>query len=212
MLQTVVNFLKELLYIVPAVLIAMTVHEFSHGYVAHLLGDPTPANTGRLSLNPLHHLDPIGTLCLIFFRFGWAKPVMVDARYFDNPRRGMALVALAGPAANFLTALLSMFIWGILVKAGAGNDIVVYFLQMLIMLNLGLGVFNLIPVPPLDGSKVLGAIMPDELYFKVMQYESYGAIILMLLLYLGVLSRPMAVLRTLLWNGMASIVNHVLAL
>lgn len=190
------DFLISLIYIVPAALIAIVMHEFSHGLVSHFLGDPTPNQKGRLSLNPLKHLDPVGTLCLIFFRFGWAKPVMVDPRYYKNKKLGMVLVALAGAFMNFLIAFFSVFILGVLVKTGVDynngvNSYIFDFVNYLAIINIGLGVFNLIPFPPLDGSKVLGAILPERIYFKIMEYEKYGIIILLILLSLNLLTKPL---------------------
>lgn len=194
------DFFNSLIYIVPAALIAIVLHEFAHGFVSHLLGDPTPKEGGRLSLNPLKHLDPIGTICLIFFKFGWAKPVMVNPRYYKNPKTGMVLVALAGPFMNLLIAFLCVFGLGIYVKTGGSyyiefNSYFITFIQFLIVINIGLGVFNLIPFPPLDGSKILGAIFPENVYFKIMAYEQYGMIVLLLLLSTNLLTKPLVYLQ-----------------
>ena len=203
------DFLSTLIYIVPAALIAIIMHEFAHGLVSHLLGDPTPEERGRLSLNPLKHLDPIGTLCLIFFKFGWAKPVMVDPRYYKNPKTGMVLVALAGPLMNLIIAFLCIFGLGIYVKITGShytdyNSYFIIFVQFLAIINIGLGVFNLIPFPPLDGSKILGAILPERIYFKIMAYEQYGMIILLLLLSTNLLTKPLIYVQKgildLFWN------------
>lgn len=201
--------IKELIYLVPAILIAVSFHEFAHGYVSYKLGDPTPKATGRLSLNPLAHLDPVGTLCLLLFHFGWAKPVQVNPYYYKNKRGGMALVGLAGPMMNFLIAFISAFFMGIVLKSTggyAGDVVVVIFnlLKYMYMINIGLGVFNLIPLPPLDGSKILGAILPENTYFKLMRYERYGQLIVFGLLMLNVLDVPLAMARsgvdTVIWG------------
>lgn len=187
--------LMELLYLVPAILLALTVHEFAHGYVSYRLGDPTPATDGRLSLNPLHHLDPIGTLMLILFKFGWAKPVIVNPQYYKHPKRGMAMVGAAGPVANYVMALLSVFIIVVITKVfqyAIPETVgpVVRFFSILASINIGLGTFNMIPIPPLDGSKVFGALLPDNLYYRFMQISMVGFLVIVVLLYLGILTGP----------------------
>ena len=209
--------IKNLIYILPAVLIALIGHEVAHGYVSYKLGDPTPKQEGRLSLNPLKHLDPIGTLCLIFFRFGWAKPVQVNPYYYKHKKRGMAMVALAGPVTNMVIAFISFIFMGLIIKmtGGQGGDVAVFFfnfLSYLVSINLGLGVFNLIPFPPLDGSKILGAVLPEDKYFKVMQYEKYGYFILLALLYFNVLNRPLSFITGSIFNGMWTVVSILLGL
>ena len=177
----------DYLYIIPAALIAIVCHELSHGLVSYLLGDPTPKEQGRLTLNPKQHLDLFGTLCLIFFGFGWAKPVRVDPRYYKNPKWGMALVALGGPLANFLLALFSGLIVVLIGYYAPYNtffEILYYFFYYLTIINVGLGVFNLIPLPPLDGSKIIGAILPDNAYMQYMKYQRYGMIFIIGLLIL----------------------------
>ena len=166
-----------------AVILAIVLHEMAHGYASHWLGDPTPKGSGRLSPNPLNHLDPIGTLCLFFFGFGWAKPVGINSRYYKNEKEGTCIVALAGPATNFIIACLSAFLLNFFNAGLIGQ-----FLYILLSINIGLGCFNLIPLPPLDGSKILATVLPDNLYWKFMSIERYSMIILMLVLYTGVLS------------------------
>jgi Zn-dependent protease len=170
-----------LIFSLPIILIAITIHEFAHGYVADALGDPTPRASGRLSLNPLAHLDPIGFFMLILVRFGWAKPVPINPRYFENPRQGMALVGLAGPAANFFFAwTLSIIFFKLLViPFGIFYEIIDYA----IWLNLALGVFNLIPIPPLDGSRILAGILPEEQSEALANLEPYGFAILIFILF-----------------------------
>lgn len=165
-----------------ATLIILTVHEFSHGYVAYRLGDDTAKNQGRLTLNPLAHLDPIGALCMIFFHFGWAKPVPINPRNFKDPKRDFAITALAGPLSNIVMAFFSAFLY-LLYFALIGNvairtelqyNILYYtgiFLYLFHICNLGLGLFNLIPVPPLDGSRILNVVLPPKQYFAVMKHE-----------------------------------------
>ena len=180
--------LTDYIYIVVAALFAIILHEIAHGLVSTWLGDPTPKRQGRLSLNPLKHLDPIGTLCLIFFHVGWAKPVVVNPDYYKNKKRGMALVALAGPLMNFLLAIFSIIIMAIFVKVNAYSNVLIIIYNFLLyfsVINLGLGLFNLIPIPPLDGSRILGAFLKDDTYEQYIKYERYGFIIIAILLALS---------------------------
>ena len=180
--------LTDYIYIVVAALFAIILHEIAHGLVSTWLGDPTPKRQGRLSLNPLKHLDPIGTLCLIFFHVGWAKPVLVNPDYYKNKKRGMALVALAGPLMNFLLAIFSIIIMAIFVKVNAYSNVLIIIYNFLLyfsVINLGLGLFNLIPIPPLDGSRILGAFLKNDTYEQYMKYERYGFIIIAILLALS---------------------------
>ncbi len=199
----------DMLITVFCVFLSLTIHEFCHGYMAYLRGDNTAKRTGRLSLNPLHHLDPIGALCLLLFGFGWAKPVMVNAQNFKRKtmKTDMVLTAIAGPLSNFLLAFVAVFISllvanianGFLVMGGEimyyeelTNKyvvLVIRILQTLAVMNLGLGIFNLIPIPPLDGSKVLNAVLPTKYYFKIMQYEQFGFIALIILINLPIFNR-----------------------
>ena len=189
------EYLVEALYLLPGIILALTIHEFSHAFVSSKLGDPLPKATGRLSLNPMRHIDPIGFIMLFLVRFGWAKPVMVDPRYYKHKKLDMSLVALAGPVSNLLTAFvltaLSMLVavrYNLRYIAGQTGTLmtvvlVVYqLLTVAVSLNVGLAIFNLIPISPLDGSKVLAAFLPLRVYNKVLQYERYGFIILLLLL------------------------------
>ena len=195
MLDMLKQYLVDALYLLPGIVVALTIHEYAHALVSTKLGDPLPKATGRLSLNPARHIDPIGFIMLFLVRFGWAKPVMVDPRYYKHKKLDMSLVAMAGPLTNllmaFLLTALSMLVavrYNTLWAAGADGTmmtvrVVVYnLLSIAISLNVGLAIFNLIPISPLDGSKVLAAFLPMRAYNKVLQYERYGFLVLLLLL------------------------------
>lgn len=173
-----------------AVLLCLTVHETCHGLAAYALGDPTAKSQRRLSLNPLHHIDWFGLAAMLTLGFGWARPVPVDMRYFRNPKRGMALTALAGPVSNLLFAFLALLGCRAVLYHAPGTVAwgwVYAFLWTLASLNVGLGVFNLIPISPLDGSKVLFSLLPDAAYRKLLYYERYGIVLLYALVFLGAL-------------------------
>ncbi len=188
------NFIQEIIIYAPPFVFALTVHEFAHGYVAHRLGDPTAANLGRLTLNPLKHLDLIGTLAFFLIKIGWAKPVPVDPRYFQNPRQDMIWVSLAGPGVNLVLAVASALFAKLVVLIGAGlpGFFIMPLLQMTvasIWINIMLGIFNLVPIPPLDGSKILLGILPRGLASAFARLEPYGFILLLVLFYTGILPR-----------------------
>lgn len=173
-----------------AVLLCLTVHETCHGLAAYALGDPTAKSMHRLSLNPLHHIDWFGLAMMFAAGFGWAKPVPVDPRYFKKPKQGMAVTALAGPVSNFLLAvlliLISKAIYLYAPCTAVWDAVFTFCLYTAAPLSIGLGLFNLLPIPPLDGSKVLGVLLPDEAYSKLMRYERYGILLLLALSLLGV--------------------------
>ena len=205
--------IRYILYMAPVLLIAITAHEFAHGWMSERLGDPTPRADGRMSLNPLRHLDPVGTLCLIFFHMGWAKPVRINTRYYKNRRQGIILVSLAGPVMNFILAFLSVLLSGLIIRFGDANSELMQVLYLLCyysaVMNTGLGVFNLIPFPPLDGSNVLEQILPRVGYFY-QRIRPYRSLILLLLLVSGVLSRPLMNANSTILGGMWEIVHRIL--
>lgn len=187
--------LQMLMSVIPA-LICITLHELSHGFVAYKLGDNTAKNAGRLTLNPIKHIDIMGLLMMIAFKFGWAKPVPVDMRNFKNPKRDMAICALAGPVSNVIICCVFMMIFGLCYKPLYLNntEIAKSLMQMIYTtayLSLALAIFNIIPIPPLDGSKVLFSLMSSESYYKLMRYEKYGMIILLALVATNVLGNPL---------------------
>lgn len=184
-----------LLRAVPA-LICITLHELSHGYVAYKLGDNTAKNMGRLTLNPIKHLDIVGLIMMVAFNFGWAKPVPVNMRNFKNPKRDMAITALAGPVSNVLICCIVLFIYGLIyVPCAVANTefskSVMYLVYVTAYLSMALAIFNIIPIPPLDGSKVLFSLMSDKSYMKLMRYERYGMLVLLLLVVTGFLENPL---------------------
>ena len=170
--------LQDIIIRTIAVLVAIIPHEMAHGYAAYLCGDETAKNDGRLSLNPLHHLDPIGTICLIFLKFGWAKPVMINPNNFRDRKKGTFFVSIAGVLTNFILAIISV----IIMKHIRLNDFVFELFMNIFWFNIVLGVFNLIPIPPLDGSKLLFSFLPLKYEYYLIKYEKYGYIILLLLI------------------------------
>ena len=184
----------------PAIFLAITVHEYAHGWVAYKCGDPTAKLAGRLTLNPIAHLDIIGAICLLLFRFGWAKPVPVNFGMLRSPKRDMILVAVAGPGANILVAVLSAIFIRIMMTYlpntdfGGLNDIiakiirpVLLMLGMSVIINLALAIFNVIPVPPLDGSKILMGFLPPYYAYQFARLEPYGFIILLILIFTNII-------------------------
>lgn len=197
------------------VLLSLTVHEVSHGLAANWMGDKTAKNSGRLSLSPFQHLDPVGAICLFLFGFGWARPVPVNPWNFQHKKGGMALTALAGPLSNFILAFLAQVVVVVLEGLTYRSELLFRIAEAthmlcsyLILVNLGLGIFNLIPLPPLDGSKVLGVILPGRLYIKYLQLERYAFIILIVLINLPLFSKFLYVCE----SAILSFYNFVIGL
>ena len=177
-------------------LVALPVHESAHALVSHWLGDDTAKNAGRISLNPLRHFDPWGALCMVVGGVGWARPVGIDARRFRDPKIGMALTAAAGPLSNLLLAWLSYALLKAAVYGGLTGSVpgifAAEFLRLMTVMNISLAVFNLVPVPPFDGSRVAFLVLPQKLYFRVMKYERYIMLAVLALVFLGALDRPLS--------------------
>lgn len=216
--QLQLDSLWNMALVVAASLLCITVHETCHGLAAWWLGDDTAKRMGRLSLNPLRHVDVIGLVMMALVRFGWAKPVPVDMRKFKNPKAGMALTSLAGPVSNVLLALLVMALRAVVLVfyyRAAYQEIwewIVMFLEYTAVLSTGLAVFNIFPVPPLDGSKVLFALLPDGVYAKLMKYERFGMLLLVVLLLTDVLDAPLYYLRSGLLNWISALTSPIFPL
>ena len=194
------NYIEAIIAILSrcfVVFCCLPIHELAHGLMADKLGDHTARNQGRLTFNPFSHLNPLGTIMIFLFGIGYANPVPINPNNFKNPKKGMALTALAGPVSNLLMAFVSLFFYYGVSKIGLNNTVVyaiAYFFYFSPSVNVTLAVFNLIPIPPLDGSRILLAVLPDDKYFKYMQYERYIMIALMIALFTGVLDTPISFL------------------
>ena len=206
------NYLLGLLLSIPGLVLALSMHEFAHGYAAYKMGDNTAKYSGRLSLNPLSHLDPIGTLCLFLFRFGWAKPVPINPYNFRSRRLGIITVSLAGPFMNFVLALLCNVVIKLMAMFAPPGQLT-NFLYMVVLyaaeLNVGLMCFNLIPIPPLDGSKVLLELLPYRYRDIFYQVERYSSFILMALLFTNVLSPVLGTMRSFVNTIIYSIIGLI---
>ena len=180
-----------LLSIIPA-LICITLHELSHGFVAYKLGDTTAKDAGRLTLNPIKHLDIMGILMMVVFHFGWAKPVPVNMYRFKNPKQGMAITAVAGPLMNVLITIVFLFLYGLLIRPLGEDNLLMEMIRITAYLSISFAIFNIIPISPLDGSKVLFSVLPSERYDQLMRYERYGMILLLVLVSSGIFGRPLS--------------------
>ena len=199
------DYWKSMLYVVSAALVAISVHEAAHGLVSYKLGDPTPKRDGRLTLNPFVHLDLWGTLCMLFFHMGWAKPVRINTSYYKNKKKGIIMVSLAGPLTNYITAFVALILYFFLYDKSQIFGLWFFYLAVL---NVGLGTFNLIPIPPLDGSNVLMEIFPKvSMFYR--KIRRYSGIILALLLVLGILDTPLSAANSAILNGMWKVIQMI---
>lgn len=194
--ETILDYLIKALVLFTAV----PVHECAHAWVAEKMGDDTGRKQGRITLNPFAHLTLWGSLMMILVGFGWGKPVMVDSRNFKNPKKGMVLTSLAGPASNFIMAFLSMIVYKVLAflsyaKDSSTLDMLATVFVYITLINISLAVFNFLPIPPLDGSKIFNAILPEKWYFTIMKYENFIFIALIILVYSGLLDTPLSFLQ-----------------
>lgn len=185
------NDIKDMLFSAAAIITAMVFHEFAHAYVSHKLGDPTPKESGRLNIDPFVHMDFLGALSLLLFGFGWAKPVQVNPNHYKNPKMGTALVAIAGPAINLIICFICFVLSALTARySGLFSTSFLTFINQFLFkcgfINLSLCVFNLIPLPPLDGFKFFSAWLPEKLYFKTLEYERYAVTLLLILIIFGV--------------------------
>lgn len=212
-MQGLLSGYQVLQYLLRAivVLIAIPFHEAAHALVSHWLGDDTALRAGRLSLNPMRHFDPLGALCMLIGGVGWARPVGINPRNYRNPKVGMAISAAAGPLSNFLLAWLSMILYKVVLYSGLAGRVspLAMFLYDMVVMNLSLAVFNLIPVPPFDGSRIVLLFLPERLYFKAMRYERYIMLAVLALVFLGALNVPLSVAVNFLWNRLVDLTGFV---
>jgi len=200
-----------LLFRVIPVLICITFHELAHGYTAYRLGDNTAKDMGRLTLNPIKHIDLLGLVMMMLLRFGWAKPVPVNMRNFKRPKWYMAITALAGPLSNVVLAAIVFFLYGLVYNALGGDKatgvavFAIIIIENVIFISIALAVFNMLPLPPLDGSKILFSLLPESAYYKLMRYERYGMILLIIFVFSGLFEKTVFKYAFSLHDGMKAV-------
>lgn len=213
------EILLSLLLTIPTVLIALSFHEYAHGYAAYKLGDPTAKYMGRLTLNPIKHFHPIGMLAMLLVGIGWANPVPINARYFKNPKKGMAITAAAGPLMNLFLGFIGLFIYWLIISIMLKLQILevtpftraaLTFFSNFSYMNIYLAVFNLLPIPPFDGSRVMFAFLPDRHYFAIMKYERIIMFIVLIAIATETLSLPFAYITENIIKGMEWIIRIIL--
>jgi len=205
------GFLMTLIVGLPAIVIAMVVHEYSHARVADALGDYTPRMQGRLTLNPAAHVDPVGLLMLFLVHFGWAKPVQINPNNFSNPRRDDILVSLAGPASNLVTAFIALLVWVFMLKLGVSvSEGTALVLNLIIRYNINFAIFNMLPIPPLDGSHILKQILPYEMSRAYENLERYSFIFLILILFTPILDYVFIPLQIIIYGLFNAVANLLL--
>lgn len=214
------NFSLEFILIrIIAVVLSISIHEMAHALVSYWMGDPTAKIEGRLSLNPFKHIDWLGVFCLMIFGFGWAKPVPIDSRYYKDQKTGIIWTSFAGPLANFILAFLSMMIYFILIRffpffmlqSEIGSFLSTCFMSTS-LISIGFGIFNLLPIPPLDGSKVLFSFLPDEQYFRLIQGSQIFYFVFIALLLSGILNYPLGMLQTSIYNVFVNALSFILTI
>ena len=205
--------LRSMLFTAPVMLLAIVCHECAHGWVSHKLGDPTPKQSGRLSLNPFKHLDLAGALCMLFFHVGWAKPVPINPMYYKDRKKGLIMVSCAGPVINFIIAFFSLLMEALFMRFGSRTSVVIWVLCQLCyysaVLNVGLALFNLVPIPPLDGSRVVECLSGKaaQFYWK---YQKHWRIVLFVCVFTGLLSKPLGLLNKFVTDGMWFLIRHLI--
>ena len=207
--------LESIFILLIAVILSMSIHEMAHGLVSFWLGDPTAKEAGRLSLNPFRHIDWLGLFSLLIFRFGWAKPVPIDSRYYKDPKSGIIWTSFAGPLANFMLSFLCVVLYYGMIRfaptffIGSIGQFLSQILAVTASMSIGFGIFNLLPIPPLDGAKILWSFLPDDLYYKINNGAWWTNLLFFALLWSGLISGPISMLRNQMIEFFSNIAIHL---